>query len=112
ILQPIVENAILHGFVDRVEGAMVTVSVQRISEDILITVSDNGCGMPPDTLRLLVDKINSDEPASGEVSQHTSVGMRNVNRRIKLHFGPQYGVTIYSCPDVGTDVELRIPYRH
>ena len=109
-LQPVVENAILHGLADTLEDGRITVTVEQIGNDVQITVSDNGCGMTAEQLDALNRKINNRKAEEGDEGRHTGIGMRNVDRRLKLHFGSEYGISIYSCKNVGTDVEIRIPY--
>lgn len=110
-LQPVVENAILHGLANMTSGGVITIKVERILSDVVITVSDNGCGMTPEELSALSKKIRDQKSGKGEESRHTGIGMQNVDRRLKLHFGPEYGIAIYSCPNMGTDVEMRLPWR-
>ncbi|MDO4333994.1 MAG: sensor histidine kinase [Eubacteriales bacterium] len=110
-LQPVMENAILHGLADVLEGGRITVKTGRINSNVRILISDNGCGMTPEQLDALVRRIHEGKAKEGEEGRHTGIGMRNVDRRLKLHFGPEYGISIYSCKDIGTDVEIRIPYR-
>ncbi|MCC8045601.1 MAG: sensor histidine kinase [Clostridiales bacterium] len=111
ILQPIVENAILHGLADFTEGGEIFIQVRRVGKNVVITVSDNGQGMTPEQLSALVDKIHEVSILDSGDENHTGIGMLNVNRRIKLYFGEQYGISICSCPGAGTDVEVLIPYR-
>lgn len=110
-LQPVVENAILHGLQNTLEGGVIRIQTQQIGHDICIMISDNGCGMSPEALAELSHKILYGKIKKGDEGQHTGIGMYNVDRRLKLYFGPEYGVTVYSCKNVGTDVELRIPYQ-
>lgn len=109
-LQPMVENAILHGLQDTLSGGVIRIGIERVSDDVRIVISDNGCGMSPDKLEELSYRIlhGESEKAAGK---HNGIAMYNVDRRIKLYFGQEYGLTIFSCEGMGTDVELRIPYR-
>lgn len=109
-LQPVVENAILHGLADIMAGGRITVRTEQVGGDVRVTVSDNGCGMTAEQLDALVRKINNGRTKEGEEGHHTGIGMGNVDRRLKLHFGREYGISIYSCKDVGTDVEIWVPY--
>jgi two-component system sensor histidine kinase YesM len=100
VLQPLAENCLQHGF--RSGGGTVTISAIRDGEAVLVHVADNGAGMPPEQL----SKVwNQEQSGSG-------VGIRNVDERLKLSFGPGYGLTLTSQPGVGTTVTLRIPYRN
>lgn len=98
ILQPIVENAIKHGFVEA--GAVdcrIHIGVSRVGEGIRFTVSDNGVGMTPvQAARLLT-------------GENGGCGVRNVNDRIKLYYGLDYGLDIHSEPGSGTEVSMVIP---
>ncbi len=110
-LQPIVENAILHGLANTVSGGVVSLRVSKVGADLVIVVSDNGCGMTPDELAVLTQEITAGTVPKEGARSHTGIGISNVNRRLRLYFSPEYGISVYSCPNVGTDVELRIPYH-
>ncbi|MGE7824984.1 sensor histidine kinase [Paenibacillus sp. NPDC093718] len=98
ILQPIVENAIKHGFVEP-EGAdyQIHIGVSRVEGGIKLIVNDNGVGMTPaQAARLLAGESGG-------------CGVRNVNDRIKLYYGLDYGLDIHSKPGSGTEVSMVIP---
>ena len=83
---------------------MITISSKRQSDFFSILVHDNGSGIPPEKLEQLNDYINEkNENFSG-------VGLRNVNKRIKLRMGEKYGLIIHSSVGKGTTVEIRLPY--
>ncbi len=109
-LQPMVENAILHGLRDTLSGGVVRIKIEQIGGDVRIIISDNGCGMPPERLEELMRRIRSGEGAA-DGGKHNGIALHNVDRRAKLYFGPEYGLKVFSCEGCGTDVELRIPYR-
>lgn len=109
-LQPIVENAMLHGLQDTLSGGVIRIQIQQINRDVQIVVSDNGCGMSPERLEELNFRTHNGNGTRSEGS-HNGIAMYNVDRRIKLYFGPEYGINIFSCEGMGTDVELRMPYR-
>ena len=103
-LQPILENAINHGMESVKKGGMITISSKRQSDFFSILVHDNGSGIPPEKLEQLNDYINEkNENFSG-------VGLRNVNKRIKLRMGEKYGLIIHSSAGKGTTVGIRLPY--
>ncbi len=104
ILQPIVENAILHGLEEREIGGMVIIGIRRCASGISISVSDNGCGMEPETLERLRRDIERRNPQKKE-----GIGLYNINQRVKLCYGDDYGLTITSEPDGGTTVSLILP---
>ncbi len=99
-LQPIIENAINHGLDLRVEEGHITVQVCPDGEDILFRVRDDGVGMTPEQVAAILNKGPSDR---------TGIGIKNVNDRLKIYFGKQYGLRIDSVPDEGTCVEIRMP---
>lgn len=103
ILQPIVENAILHGLADKSEGAILTIRADRIDGKLKFEVEDNGLGFDPQEL----SAIKESKRKSGEI--FTGIGISNVNQRIQLICGPQYGIQIHSQPQVGTKVEIWLP---
>lgn len=107
VIQPLVENAIYHSmdYMDDDEG-VIDISASLQDDDLYIRVSDNGLGMTPDTIeKLLTDYGPSATAGSG-------IGLKNVNERIKLYFGDDYGVLIESEPDVGTTITLHLPAIH
>ena len=109
-LQPIVENAMLHGLQDTLVGGRIQIRIERVHSDVNITISDNGCGMPPEQLAALNARIHS-ECSPREEGSHNGIAMYNVDRRMKLYFGSEYGLHVFSCQGMGTDVVLRLPYR-
>lgn len=113
ILQPIVENAIFHGLENTYKGGQVSLGVALLTTELLITVSDNGKGMSAAELDSLNDRIYSaDRMAMGQNDKskgHTGIALPNINKRIKLLFGDAYGLTVYSSPGSGTEVEIMLP---
>ena len=99
-LQPIIENAINHGLDLLVDEGRITVQVRQDGEDIVFTVQDNGVGMSDELIRSIL---------AHEPEDRTGIGIRNVNDRLQIYFGKQYGLRITSEPDVGTCVEIRMP---
>lgn len=110
-IQPIVENAIYHGLETKASGGEVTIHIVRTIKKILIRVSDNGKGMKFEILKKLNQKIQSGCIASEGSSTGTGIALVNVDRRIKLIYGQDYGITVYSTENVGTDVEIALPIK-
>ena len=108
LLQPVVENAILHGLEEKETGGMVTIRIARVAESgkICIAVSDNGCGMRPEALERLRADIVTKNPEKKE-----SIGLYNINQRVKLCYGSMYGMTIDSERDRGTTITLHLPEK-
>ena len=102
VLQPLVENAIIHGVGDREDG-YVKIWARTEGEDLVLCVSDNGCGMPPQ----LVEAINRGDAREG--GGH--LGIYNVDSIIKLHYGPSYGITAKSAPEEGSQMSVKLPMR-
>ena len=99
-LQPIIENAINHGLDLMVEEGRIDVQARFDGEDIVFSVRDNGVGMSPEQIEAIMQSEQTDR---------TGIGRRNVNDRLRIYFGKNYGLRITSEPDVGTCVEIRMP---
>ncbi|WP_158560842.1 sensor histidine kinase [Paenibacillus contaminans] len=108
ILQPIVENAFLHGFEQKHFKGLIRIEVRVNEEELLIQVTDDGSGMPAERLEQI---RRSMEASGGETESGGSIGLNNTNTRIRLHYGNEYGVDIRSEYGSGTIVLLRIPNR-
>lgn len=102
VLQPLVENAIIHGVVDKEDG-YIKLQAEEQDGDLLLSVYDNGCGIPPEILARLNSK---DQKLPGE-----HLGLFNVSSIIRLHFGEKYGISAQSWPGEGSCVRLRLPIR-
>jgi two-component system sensor histidine kinase YesM len=102
ILQPLVENAIKHGIEPCKKGGTVGIKAVETQEYISIIVEDNGNGMTEDKLNKLLSSSNGDE-------SYTNIGVRNVDRRIRLHFGDEYKLRIESTLGIGTKITIAIP---
>jgi two-component system sensor histidine kinase YesM len=100
-LQPIVENAIIHGIQkNKDRSGLILIEAKKVEEDIIFTITDNGVGMGSET----VEKVLNNLPDGKE----GSYGLYNVNERIKLYFGEGYGIKIHSEKGVGTKVKISI----
>lgn len=106
ILQPIVENCIYHGIKKKRGTGKITIRAYRREQNLIIEVSDDGCGMPKEISR----KILSDEIESENISG-SGIGVKNVNERIQLRFGKKYGLSYSSEEGVGTTVTYVLPYN-
>ena len=103
VIQPYVENAYVHGLESKEEGGLILIKVE-VNDCLWVEISDNGCGMNEEELerarRYLNDFDNIDR---------THIGIANVNQRIKLSYGNNYGVTIGSTLGKGTRVIIKLP---
>ena len=107
-IQPLVENALYHGIKNKRNGGTITVRVRGLGEDRLeVEVEDDGIGFTAARLEQIRAAM-SDESAELSLKE-SGFGIENVNKRIKLFYGRQYGVTIASADQVGTRVALVIP---
>lgn len=104
-LQPIVENAIIHGIEGKVGNGTVTIKLVLTEQRLIVVVSDNGRGMRPETLGRINERIHTRVMGS---KGKGGIAIGNVNNRIKILFGEAYGVTVYSTLDIGTDVEITL----
>lgn len=103
LLQPLVENSIFHGFDDSEDGGTIEIRASREKDDLLIVISDDGQGIATDRLMELQCALSQKE------SSITGVGLQNINDRIRLFFGEQYGLKLWSEVGVGTIVILTMP---
>lgn len=102
IIQPIIENAIYHGINNIADKGLIDIKVKKDGKTLVYSVSDNGYGISEDRLKTIF--------TSGSTGKHSSgVGLKNVNERIKLYYGEEYGISIESELEVGTTVYIRIP---
>ena len=99
-LQPIIENSITHGLDLLVDSGHIEIEVCADGKDILFKVTDDGIGMSQEQVAELL---------KNEPSDRTGIGIKNVNDRLRIYFGPQYGMSIDSVPDEGTTVTIRMP---
>lgn len=99
LLQPFVENAILHG-INRQKGGLIQIKGQLQNDRIVLSVQDNGCGIPEDKLRE-IKELRYD-------SDYRSYGIKNTLRRIRLYYGTDSTITIDSRPDCGTTVTITL----
>lgn len=99
-IQPLVENAIKHGILPKPGQGTVQITAQRLDEDMLIVIKDDGVGIPPERLS---------EVLQPGVGSGNGVGLSNVHERLKSLFGKDYGLHIISAPNAGTSVYVRVP---
>ena len=98
-IQPLVENAIIHGLKECTEQGNVLVEIMRAEDAVIISVEDNGKGIDYDKLEEVM--------SAGEENRH--IGLRNVRDRLLFFFGDQATLTIESQPECGTVITLRLP---
>lgn len=103
--QPVVENSILHGIMEKEEkeGTIVLTGWEE-EKGIVILISDDGVGIPPEKLENILAEKKIEAGSSG-----TNIAVYNTHRRLQLMYGPEYGLKYSSTPGEGTEVEIRIP---
>lgn len=101
LVQPLVENSIQHGINMQSGSGMITVIARRQGDAVVIEVEDNGVGMSPEKVRQVME--------SPAVTDRPHLGIKNVYDRIRLHYGPSWGLTVDSKKGRGTRIVLRIP---
>lgn len=106
ILQPIMENAVVHAFGDASSGYFIRIHSSACDNILHILVEDNGRGMEKNELHSLQLSLNRDE------APDESIGLVNVNQRIRLFYGESYGLQISSTPGKGTRIEILLPLRN
>lgn len=108
IIQPIVENAIIHGIENSKNKNLLYISVKHENECIVIIVKDTGIGMTDEKVsELLKEPLNTE---GDEQKAHTNLGLYAVHKRIQLMYGDLYGITVHSQAGEGTTVTLHIPF--
>ena len=106
ILQPIVENAIVHGIEEKMGNGRIEIGCKRDNSDLVLEVFDDGIGMQQQEIRKLLDHSIEGEDVTGK---HTKVGVRAVDKRIRILYGDNYGLKISSVPGEGTKVTITMP---
>ncbi|MZQ85835.1 HAMP domain-containing protein [Paenibacillus sp. 5J-6] len=109
VMQPIIENVIIHALGKKAESQLrISVGVAREANSVLLTVRDNGPGI--DISKLVALQSNLAHKSS-EVFSGVSIGLKNVQERIRLVYGDPYGLAIDSKPGEGTTIRIQIPYK-
>ncbi|MBS5950640.1 MAG: sensor histidine kinase [Clostridium sp.] len=112
ITQPIVENAIYHGIKEKRGKGSISINFRKIDGEIIITVDDNGAGMPEEKLENINSMLETSNSFCIDSVSGSGYGISNVNTRIKLTYGQQYGLRYYSKIGEGTKVEIRLPFEN
>lgn len=110
ILQPIVENALYHGLLHCNAGSAISLTVRQEDGRLLFSVIDDGVGMDSPILEMLRSSL-TEKPdlASLNQAKGSGIGLSNIHSRIRLYYGPPYGITINSEKTKGTSVFIQVP---
>lgn len=113
VIQPIVENAIFHGLEEKVGKGCINLYISSTRKRLIIRVIDDGIGMSDGALDRIQKQLSTQLSVEGlDLDGRTykgGIGLLNIHKRIQLYFGEQYGITIASTIDVGTEVEITLP---
>lgn len=104
VLQPLVENAIYHGIKPLTNKGLIRISGRILPESVELKICDNGLGMAEQELEILRQNMRSDM-----IKESRHIGVTNVNQRLRLCFGVEYGILVESTEGSGTSVTVRIP---
>ncbi|WP_442603399.1 cache domain-containing sensor histidine kinase [Paenibacillus sp. KN14-4R] len=117
-LQPIIENAIIHGLTKKEGSGSLSLGIEKVDDRLEIHIQDNGVGIPLEKLaaiHAMLQRIAQKEPISMDLEQQIEplveqgIGILNVHRRLVMKFGPHYGIRMESVENVGTRVSIFIP---
>ena len=109
IVQPIVENSILHGFQNKEDALHITIYLKKLFGSVFLIVSDNGDGIPKEKIRAIKKILSHKDKSTEEKSPYNSIGLKNISERIKLYFGDDYKIKIYNSSDRGVIIVVKFP---
>lgn len=104
-LQPLVENAIFHGLVPLKRTGTIRIRTKCVKHKLIITIRDTGLGMDSEQL----SNLFTERHKAPSKHRFTGIGIMNVHERIVLYFGQEYGLSIFSLPEVGTLIRIEMP---
>jgi len=105
LLQSVVENAIFHGIEGSKTFGVIKISIHKQGENIIYEIWDNGAGMDEKELNDLLLNLKDDKKSRG----YNKVGLKNIDQRIRMYFGKEYGISVTSKKGVNTTVRIVIP---
>lgn len=106
ILEPLVENAVIHGLENKKEKGMILLIGEVENHMVTFTIKDNGVGIPDDRIQEIMQQQTQTD------SIHTGLGIMTVHQRIQHVYGTEYGISIESTVGVGTKIYIRFPYQN
>lgn len=111
LLQPIVENSVMHGILEKNQrSGTITISARITGNTMYFVIADDGIGMTEEQIKSVMEDRKVEEPSTaGHYNTHMGYGISNVMERIRLHYGEEYGLRYESSPGVGTRVSLWVP---
>lgn len=109
LIQPIVENAIHHGLETKIGKGTIVIKAYKTTKRMVVNVQDDGFGISHDKLMEINEILVNGQSSIQTNNSSLKIGLINVNERIKLNFGDDYGLKVYSAKGVGTNVEIVLP---
>ena len=109
ILQPLVENAFVHGIKPMEGRGRIQLQERRSGGNLILSVLDNGVGMNEAALHGIEALLASDKPGRKNEYRWESIGLKNVHDRLRYLYGPQYGIRLFSTPGMGTVIQVTVP---
>lgn len=111
MIQPLVENAVVHGLEQKRSGGWVFVAAQRIGETLEIKVEDNGSGIDAKKEETLKQRLRKSDSVAidSDKTEHMGIALVNIQNRLRLIYGDEYGILIENRAQGGTSVTLRLP---
>ena len=110
MIQPVVENAIIHGINPLGEGH-ISIKIKREDKNLAIIIADDGIGMDEEIKQKIIAHLHSASPDTEDWQKGASIGLKNVHDRLRYTYGNSYGVSIDSSPDKGTTITMLLPLR-
>ena len=107
ILQPLIENAIVHGIEPAEKFCHLTIGARKEDCTLILTIDDDGCGIEEATLATLQEFLS--KAVDNSASSNSHIGLKNVHNRIRIMYGEKFGLQIVRKPDSGTQVKLLLP---
>lgn len=112
-LQPLVENAVIHGILKKDEGGTIWIHIEKFVDYFKIIVSDDGVGLGEEELGIIEHILLDDSTYAAGLDKgkkNNRIGLKNVHDRIKTYFGDSYGISIKERPNTGVSVEMKLPF--
>ncbi len=110
-VQPLVENAVMHGFHNMRTGCVLNLRMSVFGDTFKIAVEDNGKGIDPEEVQKMNQTIRFGKTERDEGSVHNGIGLHNIYSRLRLYFGEQVSMYVYSSVGIGTIVTIDFPIK-
>lgn len=110
-LQPLIENAFEHGLANKLGGGTITITIEHSRKNLFIYIKDNGIGIEKESVDQLNEMFQSHnlQTTATFSKKKSGIALANINNRIKMYFGLEYGLHITSTKNLGTSVRITLP---